>query len=773
MLNNFFAGVLVVFVVSCTSKPIPRNAPDRPVTGSVQITEPVLTVGEVPVSEPELLETFADFAFSDSSEYHSAIQNYLKKKRLYLEALERGYGKNDSHLEEIESYTKLIAKSYIITPEAEEDLTRLTYERLKWEINASHILIAVSPYAPPSDTLKAYQAAEKLRSDILQGASFDSLATMYSADINTRESGGSMGWFSALQLIFPLENAAYNLNVNGVSDVVRTSAGFHLIKVNGKRPYSGQVRVKHILKAVSIEDSEDVAAFQKQQIDSLYNLIKAGTDFDRVCEENSDDIYSRTNGGLLDPFGVGTRLESNFEQVAFSLKEGEVSEPIRSQVGWHIIKLIEKLPLGSYDDLKDMIFQKVTTDSRGEYLKTQGIQKLLGNVAPTINQGVWSSVLLQADQRILERKWDIDRTKVTGKTLISLGEEKYTDEDFLVFAKNKQLFEQQPQNYTPDMFFRWYLSDYILDIKQNYILKNLASWKPEYGLLSQLFREDVISTNFLNDQVIERSVSDTLGQRLFYEAHISNYQWPKKATATLIKANKKSLIEAYYEIVAGGLPYRLKRGILPIYFRKEISDLDESQKRTLAGLLQILGQNKSYIVEIGGHSDVNEDPGVSSKRISEVVNYLRENGLPITRIREYDYGTSRLADRFDWAQNQRITFQFFSNDKRDIAGILTDEKDSLTVARGNYFEGSNPLIDGTSWEPGDFEAEFEGNFYRIEIEKIIPASAKTLKEARGSVIKDYQKELEKQLLEELTVKYPVSFDEDKLKTIFNQLKDKN
>src|SRR5690606_293022 len=154
MLNKFFAGVLVVSITSCTSKPIPRNAPDRPVAGSVQIAEPVLTVGEVPVSEPELLETFADFAFSDSSDYHSAIQNYLKKKRLYLEALERGYGKNDSHLEEIESYTKLIAKSFVITPEAEEELVRLTYERLKWEINASHILIAVSPYAPPSDTLK-------------------------------------------------------------------------------------------------------------------------------------------------------------------------------------------------------------------------------------------------------------------------------------------------------------------------------------------------------------------------------------------------------------------------------------------------------------------------------------------------------------------------------------------------------------------------------------------------------------------------------------------
>src|SRR5690606_854684 len=114
---------------------------------------------------------------------------------------------------------------------------------------------------------------------------------------------------------------------------------------------------------VSVEDSEEITAFQKRQIDSLYNLIKEGADFDQVCEANSDDIYSRVNGGLLDPFGVGTRLESNFEKVSFSLKEGEVSEPVRSQVGWHIIKLIEKLPLGSYDDLKDIILQKVTTDS--------------------------------------------------------------------------------------------------------------------------------------------------------------------------------------------------------------------------------------------------------------------------------------------------------------------------------------------------------------------------------------------------------------------------
>ena len=770
---RFFFALVFLFLFSCKTNQLPQNGKGETAVAEIPVSEPVITLGDEVIGEKELDLTLSDFAFSDSSDYQQAIQQYLIKKRLYLEAIAEGYGDNDTHQEELESYTSLLAKSFIITPEKEEELALLTYNRLKWELNASHLLIAVHPYAAPSDTLKAYQAIQALREELMHGADFDSLAQQYSADINTREQGGNMGWFSALQLIFPLEDAAYSLQKGEISQPVRSSAGFHLIKLNDKRPYSGKVRVQHILKAVDKSDSEEVAIFQKNEIDSLYALLEKGASFEELCQANSDDLYSREKGGILEPFSIGSRVEESFEKAAFALQPGEISEPVKSQVGWHIIKLVEKLPLPAYELMKEDILAKVKTDSRGEYLEANGMNRFLKNLNIKRNEDVWFGVLALADQRLLQRKWDFNASQINSKTLLSIGGQTYTNLDFLDYAKGKQLFEQQPEGLTPDMYFRWYFNDFKREKSFEYVLTNLKNWEPTFGLMSELFKEDVISTNYLNDAVVERSVSDTLGQKAYYLSHTDQYQWPKKATATIIKANKKELITQYYEIEASGTPYRLKRGILPIYFEKEATALDNSHKRKLAGLLQIMQENRGFIVEIGGHNDINEDPGTSSQRIQLVVQFLTENGLPITRIREYDYGTTRLVDRFDWPQNQRISFQFFSNDKRDIADILSTPSDSIVIVRGNYFEGDNALIDGTNWETGEFESEFDGHFYRIEIEKIIPARAKTLKEARGSVIKDYQTELEKQLNERLAVKYPVSLDEVKLKAIFEKLKEQN
>jgi peptidyl-prolyl cis-trans isomerase SurA len=773
MQNKILSILFFISLLSCKSNQhLQQTALNMPAYDLETPVEPIIYLGEKQINEKELRESFTDFVFPDSADYQTAVTAYLNKKRLYLEAEARGYGRNDSHLEEIESYTRVLAKSFIVTPEMTDDLAKTTYERLKWELNTSHILLAVNLYADPADTLKAFQSITSLRNEIMNGASFDSLAVKYSADINTRDSGGNMGWFSALQLIYPLEDASYALNIGEISHPVRTSAGYHLIRLNNKRSYSGQVRVKHILKGISKQDSPDIFRYQKNKIDSLYNLLSRGANFDELCLKNSDDLFSRENGGLLDPFSIGSRVEENFEKTAFALQPGQISKPIRSDVGWHIIKLVERIPLQPYEELEDGIISKVTTDTRGQYLKALGMRRFLSDEAIQVNNEVWENVLNLADVRINQRKWTFDNSQIEKRTLLKIGDTEFTNLDFLRYAQNKQSFEQQPQGFTPKMYFRWYFNSFKDEVAENYVLKHLLYNEPTFGMLAQLYKEDVLSTNLFNTLVLERSVTDTLGHRQYYQANIHQYLWPKKATATIVKANRKELLEAYQTIINGSKPYRLKRGILPIYFQKEEVDLEDTHKRKLAGLLQIMDQNKSFIVEVGGHNDINEEPGTSRKRVQSVVDFLTSNGLPITRIIEYDYGTTNLVDRFDWPQNQRVSFQFFSNDNRDIADILTNEADTIAIARGNYFEGDNIFIDSTKWQKGSYEAELDKHHYLIEIEKIIPPTPKAIREVRGNIIKEYKSLLEKQLKEELAVKYPVTLDEEKLKLIFNELKEK-
>ncbi|KPM49889.1 peptidylprolyl isomerase [Jiulongibacter sediminis] len=758
---------------SCKTVQVSSSKSTSEVQSNEPPSDPVVIVGDKALTEPELIQAFEEYLIADTTGFEELIDELIKRKRIYLAAQDDGYLLDESQLEELETYSRITAKSFIIDTGLVNSLTRLTYERLKREIKASHILLTVPKYAAPSDTLLVYNQILNLKREAEEGASFDSLATLYSADINTKGKGGDMGYFSALQLLFPLENAAYSTPVGKISEPVRTSAGYHIVKVEDNRPFSGKVEVKHLLKSVPADAGPEMDEYQKAKIDSLYQLIKNGADFEVICSANSDDLNSRESGGLLPPFSIGSWAERNFEKVAFELKVGEVSGPVKSSIGWHLIKKVKNFPLEPFQELEEKIRRKATTDSRGEFLEKSGYAKYRNKLNINIDQKAFENLLKLANKGIIDRSWKPNRNLIENTMILQIDDQVLSSMDFVEYAEYKQGFEKQFSGYTPEMYLRWYFEDFKEEQINARILQKLPDWNANFKALTDTYRESLIVTNYLNDKLYEKSVSDTTGQREFYEQHIGNYQWPMAAKATIVKTKNDTLIQEYYEILNGETPYRLKRGILPSYYEKNEYSLNDELKRKLTGLVQILEQNKGYVVEIGGHRDVNEEPNISGLRIRRIVDYLTQNGVDITRIREYDYDVNKLVDRFDWVQNQRVSFQFFSTDKADIARILQLKDTSFEVAHGTYFKGENGLIDGTGFETGDFEASFDGFSYRITIDEIKPARAKTLREARGAVIKDYQLELEKQLAASLAVKYPVEIDNEKAKALYGAQKSKN
>ena len=114
------------------------------------------------------------------------------------------------------------------------------------EVRASHILINVKPEALPKDTLSAYNRIMEIKSKAL-GGDFASLAADYSEDPTAKANKGNLGYFTALQMVFPFETAAYTANVGQVVGPVRTRFGYHLIRVTERRPARGEVEVSHIM----------------------------------------------------------------------------------------------------------------------------------------------------------------------------------------------------------------------------------------------------------------------------------------------------------------------------------------------------------------------------------------------------------------------------------------------------------------------------------------------------------------------------------------------
>ncbi|MCU0324439.1 MAG: peptidylprolyl isomerase [Spirosomaceae bacterium] len=752
-------------VVSST----PTSAkPEEPVI----VEEPAaITLGNSEIKSSELKAQIEMAMYYDSLNPKEAIEQSIIEKRIELDAKKRGYDKEEDFVGELQTFRELNAKSYLTDSATIKHLIKETYEWSKQEIHAAHIFYNLSEFADPLDTIVIYNKLLDIRNRALAGEDFSKLAGEFSQDKKTAQKGGDLGWFTALQFIYPLEKAAYETSVGDISMPFRTKGGFHIIKVIQKRPYSGKVLAQHILKLVSPDNPEISSKIAKSSIDSIYFRLKAGEPFEELCGKYSDDYRTKNFGGFLPAFGIGTREEVAFEQAAFKLNVGEFSEPVKTSSGWHIIKLAKKMPLESFEEVYPKIKEKVVTDSRGDLVKENTLKRLKSQMNFLEDKNTVLKLFAKADSNILRKKWAYAfNDELIDKTLFSFSGKTVKGKEFFDYAVERNKSEKVPAGYTPSMIFRSYYKKFQDNLIYSNAEQNLEKVDKEFGALMSYYRSDLLRVRLLNDLVYEKSVADTSGQRSFYEQNKAKYQLPERVFATIISSDDSKNVEQVKDIFTKGLPYRLNRTVQggPIFFKKSNSDLTNEHKSRLLSLLVIMKKNPGYIVEIGGHADVNEADSISANRMKSVIEFLTMNGLPVTRIIENDYIKTKPIDKFDWLKNQRITFQFYSTDKKDVVKVFS-EKD-VVIQEGYFKKGDSKIIDSIKWEVGNQFISKDGKFIEVLIDKIEPARSKTLRECRGEVINDWQKVLESQFFDDLAKKYPVKIHEEEIQKIIESVK---
>jgi peptidyl-prolyl cis-trans isomerase SurA len=729
-------------------------------------TEPVgLVVGTTEVKVTDLALEIEKLMVSDSVSADKALEQVIKDQRIVAEAQKRGYGTSDEFREELQTYSNILAEAYLTDSATIKYLLKETYDWMLQEVRASHIMYQLPEFANPADTAAIYNKLIDIRRKALEGEDFGVLAQQFSQDKKTSSKGGDLGWFSALQLVYPLEKAAFNVAVGQISMPVRTKAGYHLIKVAERRPNSGKVWVQHILKASPAYANDSLSGKAKIQIDSIYNALTKGAVFEVLCERYSDDYKTRANKGYLPVFGIGTREETAFEQAAFALKVGEFSKPVRTSAGWHIIRLAKKIPLESYDELLPKLKEKVVTDSRGDLVRETALNRLKKEMQFVEYPDIVKKAIESADTNLIKRKWGYPLNgPITNSTIFSIANTEIKTKAFYEYVMERQLVERVPAGYTAQIWMRSFYKKFVDKNVKEYAENHLAEINPDFRLLMQEYSTGFLKVQLLNDLVYEKSVADTLGQRAFYEKNKSNYRMPERVLASLVIAKDARTLGQVRDIFKKGTPYQLNSTMrTPLYYDKYASELLPEHKKVLASLLEIMRANKGYVVEIGGYADQNENTVNSAERIEKVKNFLVTNGLPIERIIENDYAKTKPADRFDWTKNQRVTFIFYSNAKKDVEKRFNrKEANTVTIEEGYFKKGDNKYIDSFKWETGSQSVIKDGKYIELVVEKIEPARYKTLREARGQVLADYQKELEKQFYNELEAKYPVKVNKEEI-----------
>ncbi|MEY3505123.1 MAG: hypothetical protein RL349_1720, partial [Bacteroidota bacterium] len=373
----------------------------------------VMTINNKPVTKSEFLQIYTknnpNPSFDkDSLDRYMELFEVFKLKVAEAEAL--GYDTLPRLKKELEGYKKQLALPYLIDSVQNQVMVQEAYNRTATEVRCSHILVKLDPNASPKDTLVAYNRLLGLKARIEKGEDFASVAKskLGSEDPSVVNNGGDLGYFTAFQMVYPFEEKAYTTPVGSISEPFRTRFGYHILKVTDKRAARGTIKVAHLMISTGREAGTETRQNAEKKINEIYDSLAAGASWEKMVSAYSEDANSIKKGGELPAFGSGTsqRMVLEFEDAAFSLKKvGEISKPVKTQYGYHIIRLIEWTPVKSFESMRRELQAKVNKDERSKITQDSFVQKL-----KTQYQYAY-----QADKALSMLEQQIDSTYFMGK----------------------------------------------------------------------------------------------------------------------------------------------------------------------------------------------------------------------------------------------------------------------------------------------------------------------------------------------------------------------
>jgi len=591
-----------------------------------------------------------DPAFDKASleEYMDLFINFKLK---VIEAESLGMDTLKSFVTELKGYRSQLEKPYFTDDSADVVLMQESYERMKWNVRASHLLIKCENDALPADTLKAYNRIKKIRNRAIKGEDFTKLAKEFSEDRSVDRNGGDLGFFTAFSMVYPFETAAYNTPVGEISEIVRTKFGYHILKVTDKRADQGKVKVAHLMRAVPQGSPASKEEEEENKINALYDSIQAGVSFVDLVAEYSDDKGSSKRGGELPLFGSG-RMIPEFEKAAFALENiGDVSKPIKTSYGYHIIKLLEIKPLGTFEEMKPTIKKKMSKDIRAQYGKIMVIKRLMDEYKVKLNKEALDVFYTALDSTIYQGAWDAKKINESNKTLLTIADTNiYTQQDFANSISNDGLRRvNKPLVLIVDDEFKKWTEKNVTDFEKS----RLEEKYPDFKHLAKEYHDGILLFNLTDEMVWSKAVEDTVGLEKFYEENKNNYMWGDRVEATIYTLNKKEaeakVIKLAKKIGKKNLNFTeysnsfidkertkdstINLNVVKNYFSKGDNDIIDGLEWT-PGIKQTIERDGNTIVVYVNKTIAPEPKKLSEARgliTADYQNYLEKNWLKVLR----------------------------------------------------------------------------------------------------------------------------------------------
>ncbi len=481
----------------------------------------LLTIGDKKVSKEEFSYIYKKNNSDNLNE--QSLDEYLELfKNFKLKVVEAESLKMDtssSFINELSGYRNQLAKPYLIENVKIEEFVKEAYNRNKTEIKLDIIFIKLSKNATPKDSTVAYEKAMKIKERILKGESFEKVASETSDDRQVAKNKGHLSFLPSLRIPYSIQNHAFGPNKNELSDPIRTDFGYYLVKLVDSRPAQGFFKVSHIMISAPKQMKEEEKKIKKQKVDSIYSRILEGDKFEDLVKF-SDDKGTAKKGGELPEFTTG-RMVPEFEKAAFALNNiGDISKPVKTQFGWHIIKLLDKRPPESFEKQKEKLKKVVENDPYRKNLIKNYVNRKLKKQYNFKEAGKYTNFYKLVDSTVFLGKWKMPKLKTKSKLFTIDNKDYYTD-DFAKFIEAKQKRRSKGE-ITPyvDKMYNNFVAESLNQTEKNNLEKNNLNFK----YLMQEYHDGMLLFDLMKKEIWDKASEDTIGLKKFYEKNISNYK---------------------------------------------------------------------------------------------------------------------------------------------------------------------------------------------------------------------------------------------------------
>ena len=633
-----------------------------------------------------------------AAEKRQAVREYAdlfaKFRAKVMDACARGFDTTRALRAELAKYRAELAAPYLIDSTVLSSLLTEAYERNHYSLRAQQILVSLRPDASPEDTLAALERIKELRDRVMKGEDFLAVSVeefrRQNPKVQLRGNEGELGYFTAFDMVYPFENAAYGLKIGEISQPVRTRYGYHIVKLVDRVDMQGKLQLAHIW--LQSADSSN----QRDAIYDIYNRIMRGNSFEDMAYK-SHDRSTAEKGGMI-PMASLSQLPEEYVKRAEKMNVGDVSKPFFTKYGWHIIKLVHKDTLPPFESMVPYYKQKMTVDPRGAESRRvfaanarqrYGIVDLTVTPVPTepkpvgkkgkkvavepvVMQASLDNIISQVPDSVFSARWRFSDTMFHGRApMVRVPGHEYNEMDVARFIRRHQK-EERPMDMS--YYVRQKYDEFLDSVTVVYADSQLEKENPEFAALVEEYRRGLMIFNYNDKMIWSKAISDSAGFAAFYAQ----------------ESSRKSLANPEDSI----------------YFwrtRARVVTLDVADSAQLA-------------------------PAKAAKLLA--------------KAQKKEKGSVEMKQMLESAFDRKVS-----------ATPVAMELDLVE-------QGHQQLLADDQWNRGVYLMPRGKGYRALVVETVLPPMLKAQIEARGYYLNSYQNELEQKLNEELRAKYNVKIHWD-------------